>query len=84
VKELDEMFLPRRLQALKTYPGTNNIPAVIIAVKNTDSKGALEKAKAEYRAAHPGWLRNVCFLLWVNSQEAKDALSQTIAKLGER
>jgi hypothetical protein len=78
------MFLQRRLQALETRIRTNNTPSVIIAVKNTDSQATLEKAKTEHRAADPGWLGDVCFLVRVNSQEAKDAPSQTIAKLGER
>jgi hypothetical protein len=78
------MFLSRRLEAPETHLGTSSRPAVIIAVKNTDRQAALDKARAEYRAAHPGWLGDVCFLIWVNSQETKDALSQTIAKLSER
>ena len=78
------MSLSRRLQALETHLGTSSRPALIIAVEDTDAETALERAKAQYRAAHPGWLGDVRFLVRVNSQEAKDALSQTIAKLGER
>ena len=56
----------------------------MIAIQDdADSEAALERAKAEYKAAHPGWLGDVCFLVWVNSQETKDALCQTIAKLSE-
>ena len=77
------MFLSRRWQALETHLGTSSRPALIIAVEDTDAETALERAKAEYRAAHPGWLVDVCFLIWVNSQETKDALCQTIAKLSE-
>jgi hypothetical protein len=78
------MSLSRRLQALETRLGTSSRPALIIAVEDADAETALETAKAEYRAAHPGWLGDVCFLIWVNSQETNDALCQTIAELGER
>jgi hypothetical protein len=78
------MFLSRRSQALETRLGTSSMPALIIAAEDTDAEVALERAKAQYKEEHPDWQNDISFLVWVNSQETKDTLSQTIAKLGER
>ena len=78
------MFLQRRLRAIETHIGANSRPALIIAVKDNDSEAALEKAKAEYKEQHPEWQDDVSLVVWVNSQETKDALLQTIARLSER
>ena len=78
------MFLQRRLQALETHIGTNNTPALIIAIQDTDSEAALERAKAEYEKDHPEWQGDVSLVVWVNSQETKDALLETIARFSKR
>ena len=77
------MSLSRRLQVLEAKLGTNNEPAVIIAVKDTDRETALERAKTEYKERHPDWLGDVSLVVWVSSQDTKDDLYQTIARLSE-
>ena len=77
------MFLHRRLQAIEAQIGTNNRPALIIAVKDTDGQAALERAEAEYKQEHPDWLGDVSFVVWVDSQETKDALLETIARFSK-
>jgi hypothetical protein len=77
------MFLNRRLQALETHVGTNDMPAVLFVIEDADAEAALERAKAEYKQEHPSWQGDVSVVVWVNSEETKDALCQTIAKLSE-